>query len=98
MSEEVFYDKKGVPIYAGDLLRTFHFTGARKKRYYLYHTAVREGDYLYMVPTSHLEPSLVNGGGKCLLKYGHPEVESEVISGYGPDPCVSYEDRPRKKI
>lgn len=34
------YDRKGVPIHPGDLIRSFHFIGARRKRYYLYHVAV----------------------------------------------------------
>ena len=88
-------DINGVPIHKGDLLRTFHFAGARKKKYYLYHTVVEEEGELFMVPTSHLEPSLRDGGGKCLLKYGG--TECEVISGYGPEPYISYDDRPRIK-
>ena len=93
---EQFYDKKGVPIYPGDLLKTLHFIGARRKKYYLYHTVVRGGDYLYMVPTSHLETGLARSGGKCLLKYGIREG-SEVIAGYGPPPHFMYDERPRKK-
>lgn len=96
MSEQ-FYDLKGVPIFPGDLLRTFHFIGSRRKRHYLYHTVVNEDGYLCMVPTCWLETPLQKGGGKAMLKYMHPEKESEVIAGNGPEPYLSYEDRPRKK-
>lgn len=36
------HDSNGVPIYPGDLLRTFHFTGPRRRKWYLYHVAVYE--------------------------------------------------------
>lgn len=29
-------DKKGVPFHVGDIVKVFHFTGARRKRYYMY--------------------------------------------------------------
>lgn len=29
-------DKNGIEIKAGDLLKIFHFTGSRRKKYYLY--------------------------------------------------------------
>lgn len=96
MSEQ-FYDKNNRPIFPGDLLRTFHYTGARRKKYFLYHTVVKgQGDFLYMVPVCHLEPTFAGGGGRCLLKYGHPE-EAEIIYGSGPDPYLCYDERPRRK-
>lgn len=94
---EQSYDMKGYPIYLGDLLRSFHFVGPRRKMYYLYHTVVLEKGNLYMVPTSHLESSLANGGGKCLLKWYQTDTESEIISGHGPDPYLTWDERPRKK-
>ena len=30
------YDKHGIPIERGDVLKVFHFTGARRKRHYMY--------------------------------------------------------------
>lgn len=30
------YDKRGIPIERGDVLKVFHFTGARRKRHYMY--------------------------------------------------------------
>jgi len=34
------YDKNGVPIEAGDIVRVFHFVGARRKRHYMYKQAM----------------------------------------------------------
>lgn len=31
------YDKRGIPIERGDLVKVFHFVGARRKKHYMYH-------------------------------------------------------------
>lgn len=92
---EVF-DKKGVPVYPGDLIRSFHFTGARRKKYYLYHTAVYKDGAMHMVPTAHLEPSCVKGGGSCLLSQDLM-ADAEVIAGHGPGDCLDHTDREKRK-
>ena len=93
------HDCKGVPIYPGDLLRTPHFRDRRRKQHYLYHTIalqkVRGTTALWMIPTSHLEPTKRNGGGSCLLSQ-ELAGSCEVISGHGPGECLDYTDR--KKI
>lgn len=91
-----FHDKKGVPVCAGDLLKTYHFTGARGKRYYLYHVAVHEDGHWMMVPVQWLDPSYERNGGKCRI-YQEYLDDGEVIGGHGPDYILSYEDRPRVK-
>lgn len=30
------YDKRGTPIERGDVVKVYHFTGARRRRYYMY--------------------------------------------------------------
>ncbi|RWO20686.1 hypothetical protein [Mesorhizobium sp.] len=30
------YDKRGIPIERGDIVKVFHFIGARRKRHYMY--------------------------------------------------------------
>lgn len=98
---EPFYDRKGVPIYPGDLLKSFHFTGARRKKYWLYHVVVappeRAGTTfpLEMVPTSHLEPTKRSGGGRCPL-VDWLASNAEVIAGSGPGEILDFEDRPKK--
>ena len=94
-----YVDKKGVPIYPGDLLKAFHHKDGRRN-IYLYHTVVREGDFLRMVPTCSLEPSKQGQGGKCLLKAMATQdvlLDSEVIQGLGPN-LMQFFERPRRSV
>ena len=96
MREKAFYDKRGRLICKGDLIKTFHFTGARREKHFMYHTVVVHDGLLFMVPTASLEPTLANRGGECRLeqciKAGY---DMEIISGHGPGACISFEDRPK---
>lgn len=33
---ETVFDKRGIPILRGDIVKVFHFVGARRKRHYMY--------------------------------------------------------------
>jgi hypothetical protein len=91
-------DKKGIPIYPGDLLRYFHFTGACRKKYFLYHVAVFVNGDMELVPISHLQAEQVRGGGRCMLSQDLAS-ECEVISGHGPKPdFLSYDERVKVAI
>jgi hypothetical protein len=91
------HDKHGVPIYPGDLIRSFHFRGGPRRRiYYLYHTAAYVDGAMRMVPTMFLEPTKRNRGGECLMSQGLMD-EAEVIMGSGPGDCLDCFDRPRVK-
>jgi len=94
---EQFYDKKGVPICKGDLLRTPHFIGVRRKQHYLYHTIVEKDGRLFGIPTGHLEPTNALGGGEFPLWACYKDSwKSEIIHGHGPGGVLSYEDRPKR--
>ena len=88
------YDCNGIAIQPGDLIRTFHFTGARRRRHWLYHTAVNRHGELWMVPTSELEPTLVGDGGVCRIWAEHSE-HREIIAGAGPSPGTLFYHRPK---
>jgi len=89
------HDAKGYPVYPGDLLRTPHHRGARRKMYYLYHTAVLRDGVLMAVPTAHLDPSKVSGGGVCCVKDLGGCV---IVQGYGPSGYLTFDERPRAAI
>jgi hypothetical protein len=88
------HDLKGIPFYPGDLVKHYHYTGARNKKYYMYHVIANVDGILYAIPTSHLEPTRVKGGGQVPLKWAN-FAEPEIISGHGPEPYLTYEERPR---
>lgn len=91
------HDSKGYPIYPGDLLRSLHFTGARRKRYWLYHVAVEVDGHLELVPTSHLEGRFARtSGGRCWLTHDMAG-DVQILSGSGPGDLCDFEDRPRKR-
>lgn len=39
------YDKNRIPIERGDIVRVFHFTGARRKRHHMYKQCLGLGTY-----------------------------------------------------
>ena len=103
---ETIYDKKGIPIEVGDLLKTFHCVGPRRKKYYVYHVVIEKHGKLPWLTT------LLTGIDKS-----HPEyesryfcfpirqdtvLESEVIYGpYRTDPdadLIAYDERPRRPL
>lgn len=91
-------DRKGIPVYPGDLIRTDHFKGRNRRMHYLYHTAVwdAERNAMWMIPTSHLEPSKKSGGGSCPITDDQMR-NAEVIEGFGPGDILSHYDRPKVK-
>ena len=40
IADKNYYDETGMQIEVGDLLQVYHFKGARRKRYYMYHIAI----------------------------------------------------------
>lgn len=48
-------DKYGIPIEEGDILKVYHFTGARRKKHYMYKMAVLWDGKMY---GSHLNSVL----------------------------------------
>lgn len=79
------YDIHRRPIQAGDLLRTFHFTGARRKKSWLYHGVQEVDGHLQGTPVHQLATGIKDGG--CFWLWG--DVDSEIIAGNG------FEDRKR---
>lgn len=76
-----YFDMHGRKIEEGDLLRSPHFRGPRRKMFYLYHVAVVRDGRMWMVPTSHLAgESFKKGGGACPLSCLDGAVE--IIDGH----------------
>lgn len=91
------HDSKGIPIYPGDLLRSFHFRGARRRIYYLYHVALMIDGAMRMVGVCEV-PEVIDGKSKlpgCLMSQDLA-IKTTILHGFGPKKeYVDFEDRPR---
>lgn len=89
-------DKRGVPVYPGDLLKAYHFTDVKRRKHYIYHVVTERYGRLWATPTAFLHRT--SGGGECLLDYYAGEgFDFEVISGCGPGEILDFNDRPKAK-
>jgi len=105
------YDKKGIPIRLGDILKVFHFVGARKKRHYMYKMA---WEYTWTTDDAinglqkhsrlmgcHLGTEVVNGvsvENSYVLPSGKLE-DYEIVQGYNNEGDeLDFNDRPRMNI
>jgi hypothetical protein len=89
-------DKNGVPIYPGDLLKSFSFRAAlRRQKIYMYHCVILNNGVMEMVPHSELHKP---DGGRCWLHTMADQkgvVNAEVIASHG-DPW--FPERKRRKV
>ncbi len=91
------YDIKGYPIRAGDLVRSYHYTGARGKIHYLYHVISLQEHGLKMLPAEWADPNYRHDGGACYFDQAFVDAYSiTIISGRG-GKGQSFETRGRKK-
>lgn len=77
------YDKNGVAIQIGDLLKIFHFTGPRRKKNYLY-KFVQGSSVGIACGTEYLEINHLNlkrPSHYKLAKTGHTMEDYEIIQG-----------------
>ena len=94
---KTYYDKNGIPIYAGDVLRAFHFRDRQHhgKNLYLFHVACEREGAIELVPAQYLNPTTREEGGRYWLV--SDLSEAEIVCGWGPKPHECYLDRPRRK-
>lgn len=96
-----YRDKNGRKIEPGDLLKTFHFRNANRRKGidYLYHVVVEKEGRLWAVPVCNLNPEHcdVKQGGECLISvFGK---DAEIIYGYGlPGTMNHYKYRPKMTV
>lgn len=97
MGEQAVYDKTGREIVRGDIVKVFHFVGARGKRHYMYKQCLGVGTYPNgtepYVFFSHL--NFIDQIGKNDGPY-HEHIGTqlrayEIVQSVGPD----FLDRPK---
>ena len=97
------FDRRGVPIHPGDLLRTEHYRGLRRQINYLYHVVVLrpEDGGLRMVPACHLHTPLAEAPGTrggCPLLSDDLADQAEVIDGVRVGETLYWRDRMRRTV
>ena len=95
----MLYDKKGIEIHPFDVLKVFHFIGARRKKHYMY-KMVQEVVFLGKedcanpyLKISHLDR---NGDYYHEAYDGRQLKDYEIVQGFGLD-GVFFEHRKRRK-
>ncbi len=92
-NSKIVYDKRGIEVCVGDVLKVFHFTGGRRKKYYMYKIAVIRDGYLLAADAVQLGKDYTAAiNGACILDV---LGSFEIVAGFGPKPFLSFEDRPR---
>ena len=98
-------DKHRRPMRVGDVLKVFHFTGARRKKHYMYKQITRTqwlGGYggrpkvlYFFVSHLSLKPESVNGdGGYWLGMHEGMKADYEIVQASNAD----FEDRERVEV
>lgn len=92
--QQTVRDKTGRDIVRGDIVKVYHFTGARRKRYYMYKQALGITRYLpsgvAVMKFSHLSfDDSFNGSYEA---YGPVLSDYEIVQSIKCD----HEDRPRQ--
>ena len=86
-------DKNGREIMPGDTLKIYHFTGARRKRYYMYKYVIGiangVSDKFYTI--SHLD---LAGAHYTMLNDDKRHDDIEIVQGYSAD-GVQFDQRVR---
>lgn len=90
------YDKHRREIMQGDIVKVFHFVGARRKRHYMYKQVIgerllgkKQSPYWYL---SHL--SQREDDGYLMAKDGRVYTDYEIVQSVDCD----FENRPRKPL
>lgn len=94
MSEQLT-DKKGYPIHAGDVLRVYHFSDRRGRKWYMYKLA-REIDGRLCGVSIHEIAEKGDKAHSFRLEWLRGQ-DCEIVEGYGPGKCVDFTERKRIK-
>lgn len=96
---DTLYDKRGIPIMRGDILKVFHFIGTRRKRHYMYKQCLGSKligknaavPYMMFSHLNFIEDSIARDGPYLELPNGRILPHYEIVQSIETD----HEDRPR---
>jgi len=79
--EQKFLDKKGHEIEEGDVIKVFHFIGARKKKHYMYKVIIKKQERLLCYCISELALKGKELGHSCPIECTSQENREIVQAG-----------------
>lgn len=93
------FDKHGIPFAFGDVVKVFHFVGARRKKHYMYKQVVSdrtwpEGYSAWVFSHLNLKPAEGPDGGFYIAKDGSRHQDYEIVQCCSPYPA-HFSTRPR---
>lgn len=90
------YDKKGRPICVGDILKVYHFTGQRNKKFYMYKMVKEKVTFGENQPVYFKMDHLEN-----THEYYHMKIDGSVLQDHeivqGHKDGIHFEDREKLK-
>ena len=92
------YDRRGIPIMPGDLLRSIHFKDYRRRWHYLYHVV---NDEMVAVPLAQALGGRANGGDVPLARCPEFAAACDVVAEtrrFAAMPLGGFLFRERKKV
>lgn len=84
-------DINGYPACAGDLIKIYHFTDRRRRKYYTYKLVVLVGELLYAMNVSEIARQWKRAH-KCPLSYVD---KFEIVQGFGTALGTDFRSRPK---
>lgn len=92
------FDKRGIPFQRGDVVKVFHFTGARRKRHYMYHQCLgvqeigpNATSYVMFSHLNFIEDRKMQDGPYPELPDGRCLPDYEIVQSID----CKFEERPR---
>jgi IS1 family transposase len=82
---------KGYPIMVGDVLKMYHFTGARRKKHYMYKWVIEKNGRLF---GHHLGN---RGDADAFMLHQEQLKDTEIVQGFGHFGEI-FSDRPKVKV
>lgn len=104
MTEQVgdAFDANGIPFALGDVVKVFHFVGARRKRHYMYKQVVAErtwesGYRCWVFSHLNLKPPQGPDGGFYIARDGQHYPDYEIVQCCSSYPA-HFSTRPRTAL
>ena len=92
------FDKKGYPIYPGDLLKTLYFIIDKNTKHYHYHVAAYKDGCMRLFTPAMADPNCRPDSRLDCLMSQELVNDSEILEGGGPGDFYTFKQRQRRAV